>query len=397
MSAFAIGSVLGLGGVTGAAAVFRNRFYASFAFVILGVHTLITVGIHAQAAELLGGALTPLYAYFQVAVYLHFLLLVKPRLRPLSYRLFVSLPGSWFAAGTFFALPWAVAGLVGLELPGVWLPYALAVVGLVQSLHIPRETVDLVIDRGDSGALSRQPTGEERVERPLRIVQITDPHLGPFMSEARLAGICQRAVDADPDLVLLTGDFFTMEAHGTPGSLGRALAPLKAIEGRTFACRGNHDHEAPRLVAEGLAEAGVLLLNDEAALVETPAGPVQILGLDHRWRGRVEAMREVCQAHPRIAGALRLVMLHDPSAFEQLDPGEGDLVFSGHTHGGQVGLVSLGLSWTAVSGLFRIPDHGFWSRGPDRMYIHRGTGHYGFPLRLGVPAEESVLRVHPVG
>jgi len=397
MSAFAIGSVLGLGGATGAAAVFRNRFYATFAFVILGIHTLISVGLHAQIASRLGGALVPLYAALQVTVYLHFMLLSKPKLRPLAYRLFVSLPGSWFAAGTFFALPWAVVGLFGLELPGVWLPYVLGLVGLVQSLWIPRQTVDLVLDRADSGGLSRQPVGEARVERPLRIVQITDPHLGPFMSEARLAGICQRAVDADPDLVLLTGDFFTMEAHGTPGALGRALAPLKAIEGRTFACRGNHDHEAPRLVAEGLAEAGVRLLNDAAAVVDTPAGRVQILGLDHRWRGRVAAMREVCQAHPRVDGALRLVMLHDPSAFEQLDPGEGDLVFSGHTHGGQVGLVSLGMNWTAVSGLFRIPDHGFWSRGTDRMYIHRGTGHYGFPLRLGVPAEESVLRVHPVG
>jgi predicted MPP superfamily phosphohydrolase len=41
-----------------------------------------------------------------------------------------------------------------------------------------------------------------------------------------------------------------------------------------------------------------------------------------------------------------------------------------------------------------IPDHGFWARGTDRMYVHRGTGHYGFPLRLGVPAEESLIRVH---
>ena len=60
-----------------------------------------------------------------------------------------------------------------------------------------------------------------------------------------------------------------------------------------------------------------------------------------------------------------------------------------------MGLVSLGLSWTFLRffGL-RIPDHGFWSRGPDRLYVHRGTGHYGFPLRLGVPSEESFVRVH---
>jgi predicted MPP superfamily phosphohydrolase len=42
------------------------------------------------------------------------------------------------------------------------------------------------------------------------------------------------------------------------------------------------------------------------------------------------------------------------------------------------------------------PDHGFWAHAENRLYVHRGTGHYGFPLRLGVPAEESLLRVHPL-
>jgi len=44
--------------------------------------------------------------------------------------------------------------------------------------------------------------------------------------------------------------------------------------------------------------------------------------------------------------------------------------------------------------LVKAPDHGLWARGTDRLYVHRGTGHYGFPLRLGVPAEQSLLRVH---
>jgi hypothetical protein len=42
------------------------------------------------------------------------------------------------------------------------------------------------------------------------------------------------------------------------------------------------------------------------------------------------------------------------------------------------------------------PDHGLWARGAERLYVHRGTGHYGFPLRLGVPAEDSLVRVHAV-
>jgi predicted MPP superfamily phosphohydrolase len=139
---------------------------------------------------------------------------------------------------------------------------------------------------------------------------------------------------------------------------------------------------------------GARLLVDDAALVETAAGPVQIVGMDFHFARRAERMAAVCARHPRVEGALRLVMLHDPGAFRHLPEGEGDLVLSGHTHGGQLGLVSLGLPHTVIRLFVDMPDHGLWARGRDRLYVHRGTGHYGFPLRIGVPAEDSLLRVH---
>ena len=150
-------------------------------------------------------------------------------------------------------------------------------------------------------------------------------------------------------------------------------------------------------MADALKRIGATLLVDEATVVETGVGPVQIVGMDFHYRGRAEKMAEVCARNPRIPGALRLVLLHDPGAFRHLPAGEGDLVLSGHTHGGQLGLLSLGLAWTIVRGLSTIPDHGLWARGADRLYVHRGTGHYGFPLRVGVPAEEGLLRVHQPG
>jgi predicted MPP superfamily phosphohydrolase len=136
------------------------------------------------------------------------------------------------------------------------------------------------------------------------------------------------------------------------------------------------------------------LLVDDAETVTTAAGVVQIIGFDFTWRERAAHLRRVSAAHPRVPNALRLALLHDPGAFKHLPPGEADLVLSGHTHGGQVGFVSLGLPHTMMRLFARIPDHGLWSRGTDRLYVHRGTGHYGFPLRLGVPAEESLLSVH---
>jgi predicted MPP superfamily phosphohydrolase len=186
-----------------------------------------------------------------------------------------------------------------------------------------------------------------------------------------------------------------MESQSDPELLGRALEPLRDMPGKVFACYGNHDHEAEATVIEALAANGVTLLVDEEKVVETEAGPVQIVGMDFVWRDRRAHLERVCKEHPRRSGVTRVVLLHDPGAFRHLPEGEGDLVLSGHTHGGQVGFVSLGFSWTFLR-LFgiRIPDHGFWARGRDRMYVHRGTGHYGFPLRLGVPSEESFLRVH---
>jgi predicted MPP superfamily phosphohydrolase len=91
--------------------------------------------------------------------------------------------------------------------------------------------------------------------------------------------------------------------------------------------------------------------------------------------------------------ALRIVLLHDPGAFRHLPDGAADLVLSGHTHGGHVGLVSLGLDWTTVHALAGMPDHGPWGQRQNRLYVHRTNGHYGFPLRIGVPAEESVLEL----
>lgn len=389
---FRLASAVGWLSVVATARLQRGPLFARFAAVLVGIHTLISIGIARHV-----GVLFPVFAVLQGAVYLHFLRLSRPRMRSFAYRALVSMPASYFSASILLSLPWAIAAAFGLTPYGLWIPFALAAFGLLQSLTSRREEIDLIVDRTHVGGLTRHrlAAGDgTRDGRPLRIVQITDPHLGPFMSVARLRRICARAVESDPDLVMLTGDFLTMESQSTPEHLTEALSPLRALPGRVFACHGNHDHEAPAHVATALARTGARLLVDDAALVETAAGPVQIVGMDFHFRDRQARMTRVCAMHPRVPGALRLILLHDPGAFRHLGEGEGDLVLSGHTHGGQVGLVSLGAPWTLMRLFVDIPDHGLWARGSDRLYVHRGTGHYGFPLRIGVPAEESVLRVH---
>ena len=391
---FAWGSAGAWAAVVVAAALLRSRSYAVARGVLLLLHTLIAHALWPRV-----GALWPLFLFGHATVFLHSLALVRPRMRPLAYRLLVSWPEGFFFAGTFLAFPMAIAIGFGVE-PPQWLlalPYAFSALGMVQTFRLTSAeevTITVGADEPQIDGPARTRPSQRRAERPLRIAQITDPHLGPFMSEARLRGFCERVVAFDPDLVVLTGDFLTMESQSDPAVLAGALAPLLSLSGKVFACFGNHDLEAPDTVRQALSEVGATLLVDEARLVSTPAGEVQVLGVDFRFRGRKEHLAKVCADHPRVDGALRLVLLHDPGAFKALPEGEGDLVLSGHTHGGQLGLVSLGLTFTFTGVVARIPDHGLWGRGTDRLYVHRGTGHYGFPVRLGVPAEESLLLVH---
>ena len=183
-----------------------------------------------------------------------------------------------------------------------------------------------------------------------------------------------------------------MESAGTPGALARALEPLRDLPGRAFAIFGNHDHASPEEVRAALAANGVRLLVDEETVVETAVGPVQLVGADYVWRDVDEHLQGLLARYPRRAGCLRILLLHDPRGFRHVPKGDADLTLAGHTHGGQLGLVTFGLDWTVLA-RSRWPDHGLFGHGPNRLYVHRGTGFYGFPLRIGVPGEASVLEI----
>lgn len=372
------------------AGVFRSRSYAVFAAVVLGVQCLIWLGLRGCVPSNL---MLP-FGMLQAATFGHYGSLVRPRRRPAWFRFGVSVPALTFSAGTMLAMPWAVLCL-WTPVPGWWLPWVLAVWGLWQSFRAKRETVDLALD----GESVPGPVRLKRVRGlegdPLTVVQIADPHLGPFMSEGRLRRICARAVALDPDIVAITGDFLTMESQPEVEMVSRALRPLQELPGRVFACLGNHDLEAIDTVRTACRRNGIRLLVDEAHTCSTRLGAVQIVGLHHRWRERRARLQAAMESLPASDGCvLRIVLLHDPTGFADLPDGSGPLVLAGHTHGGQLGLLSLGLSWTALR-VFApsIPDHGFWARGRDRLYVSRGVGHYGFPLRIGVPGEENLLRV----
>src|SRR5438128_1260083 len=115
-----LGSLGGLACAVVGAAILRNRTYATFVGVLLTIHTLLSIAT-APAFE----RVWPAWAYLQSAVYLHFLLLARPRMRSLPYRIFLSVPASFFAAGTLLSLPWAILRALGFHPAVPWLPYAI--------------------------------------------------------------------------------------------------------------------------------------------------------------------------------------------------------------------------------------------------------------------------------
>ena len=397
----------------------RGRRYAVFGLVVLAFSLPGAVAMHGRLASWADPTLRPwldlAFAYSMAASGGHLVSLVRARLRHGVFRLFVSIPGQAFLAMGALSGVWLLAlfpiraALWGLGAEGPlevlrWLdpiPPIVALISIFTSLRPVRELVRVQLSHDGPDEVSRVPVERYRrlrrpaalERRPLRVVQITDPHLGPWQPIAKLRRHVAELMRHDPDLVLLTGDFMTMESSGTPGALAEALEPLAAVGDRCYAVFGNHDHDSGDEVRSALKQHGVRLLVDEEAVAATPVGPVQIIGADYvGGERRQEHIEQLLRAFPRRDDHLRLLLLHDPLGFQFVPKGAADLTLSGHTHGGQLGLVSFGLDWTVLT-RSRWPDHGLFGHGPNRLYVHRGTGFYGFPLRVGVPGEASLLEL----
>jgi predicted MPP superfamily phosphohydrolase len=411
-------AAVSLFGVPVYALVARGRAYSIFVAVILLFSWSGLLATEIQLAHWLRPEVLPWmiagWILGCLAASAHLVYLVRARLRSRLFRVLISVPGQTVIAAGFLAGPWQLLlwpvraaaealGWNGVTVVTQWLdiaPFVLAVGSIATSVRVRAEWVRVHLatdgpERTERVPVERHRRRPEPLDRPgLRIVQISDPHLGPWQSVNSLRRILGSLLEHDPDLVLLTGDFLTMEGQGTPGALGAALAPLASIADRCFAIFGNHDHEAPEEVRAALEDNGITLLVDEEATISTPIGPVQLVGADYVGRGYREHLEQLLERYPRRPGHHRLLLLHDPLGFDQLDSGEVDLTLSGHTHGGQLGLVSLGLDWTVLK-RSRWPDHGLFGKGSNRLYVHRGTGFYGFPLRIGVPSETSLLELIP--
>lgn len=225
----------------------------------------------------------------------------------------------------------------------------------------------------------------------LRVAHLSDIHVGGAMNRERLLRVAELTNAARPDLVIHTGDFLTHRAGDFDRPLYEALARIEADLGQ-WACLGNHDYDDPERFVRRLREAGVRTLRGELATLAFAGAELEIGGLDFlsALRHGPESFTRMMAGWPQRGGKPRLLLNHDPSGFALMPDACADLVCSGHTHGGHIG-VQLGSTAVTLVGLAGIPDQGVFRRADMRLFVTRCVGFYGYPMRLGIPPEIALL------
>ncbi|MFN0127963.1 MAG: metallophosphoesterase [Verrucomicrobiales bacterium] len=218
----------------------------------------------------------------------------------------------------------------------------------------------------------------------VRVAHLSDLHLEPWTKEAHLVAAVERTNALRPDAVVLTGDFVT-DSWQAGDAVAEILSDLRAPQG-VWACLGNHDHwNRPNTIAKALARRGVNVLRNEAVVLERFGDRLAIAGTESAWSGRPD----VAAAVRAVPGGIPVLLLaHEPD-FASLAASTGRIgaQLSGHTHGGQVRfgpwapvLVNMGRQY--VMGAYRV--------GSMSLYVNRGLGCVGIPLRFGAPPEITV-------
>ncbi len=234
----------------------------------------------------------------------------------------------------------------------------------------------------------------------LRIVQLSDLHIGPHTSRRFLSEIANAVRKASPDLIVMTGDQVDDFADDV-APFARALGDLRAPLG-VYAIAGNHDVYAGwPSVARGLRAIGINVLVNESVALDRDGSRLWLAGTgDPAAAGGRGARRH--PAAPDVERTLRdvpsdepvIVLAHNPALWPGLAQRSVDLTLSGHTHYGQLALPKR--NWSLASSFLELAM-GVHQRGRALLYINPGTNYWGIPFRLGTPPEVTVLTLRAGG
>ena len=219
-----------------------------------------------------------------------------------------------------------------------------------------------------------------------RIAQISDLHCGPFASGRRVERWVAATNRLEPDLVAVTGDLI---ASGSDyiDIVARALGGLRARDG-AFAAMGNHDYFGDgEAMVSALEGAGLTVLRNRGVELRRGAAAIWLAGVDDTWTKRHDVGRALAA---RPVGMPAVLLAHDPVLFPAAAERGVDLVLSGHTHGGQVAVPLLARRLN-LARLMTPFTTDVYRSGSTTLYVNRGLGTTGPPVRLAVAPEIAVL------
>lgn len=235
--------------------------------------------------------------------------------------------------------------------------------------------------------------------RALRVVQISDIHIGQNLSRAQLERFVGHVNATDADLVCITGDI----ADSPQADLDRFFPVLGGLRARHGVCAilGNHDHGAgaERVVDALQRWTGFRVLRDAGVTIDCDGVPLHVIGLDDRgrdWARGIHAdpcLDALLAAAP--AGVPVLLLVHRPDVFTHAAAAGVPLTLAGHTHGGQLALPWFGGRRRNLAEFVTAFDRGLYRRDDAHLYVNCGLGVTGQRIRLFTPREITVAELTP--
>ncbi|MEJ7740801.1 MAG: metallophosphoesterase [Chitinophagaceae bacterium] len=242
----------------------------------------------------------------------------------------------------------------------------------------------------------------------LKIVHISDIHSGSFTDKGAVEKGIRRIINENPDLILFTGDLVNDRASEMESYLN-SFNQLKAPLG-VFSTLGNHDYgdyvswDSTEAKVTNLAklkqihgDLGWKLLMNEHVVLKKGADEIALLGIEN-WssKGRFPKYGKMDVAYPGSEKCpFKILMSHDPSHWDaqvRTTYPDIDLMLSGHTHGMQFGIEIPWFKWSPVQFMYK-QWAGLYEEGKQKLYVNRGFGFIGYPGRVGILPEITVIQL----
>ena len=232
-----------------------------------------------------------------------------------------------------------------------------------------------------------------------RIVHLSDFHINPFMTADEIRRCVTIANELKADLVALTGDYLA-DDPSAQGELVQALAGLRAPLG-VFGCLGNHEFytETEDSITRLFAAAGIRVLRQEQVPIQSHGEVLNLIGVDYQ-QARFSRDHDGHLVDRYLEGSEKLVMpgivnillSHNPNSFDRAAELGIDLTLAGHSHGGQLALsfINRGLALARPETPY---VSGWYEKSGGQLYVNRGIGTTGPPIRLGARPEITVLEL----